>query len=76
LIRAAVKPVATIAKPLNSADLISKEPAKAHVERADVCHVPAAGVIAESMVAIELANAFLEKFGGDSIEEIAKHYSL
>jgi chorismate synthase len=76
VIKAAVKPIATIAKPLNSVDLITKEPVKAHVERADVCHVPAAGVIAESMVAIDIANAFLEKFGGDSVEEIAKRYAL
>jgi chorismate synthase len=76
VIRAAVKPIATIAKPLNSVDLITKEPVKAHVERADVCHVPAAGVIAESMAAIDIANAFLEKFGGDSVEEIAKRYTL
>jgi chorismate synthase len=75
IIRAAVKPIATIAKPLNSVDLVTKEAVKAHVERADVCHVPAAGVIAESSVAIEIANALLEKFGGDSIEEIAKRYN-
>jgi chorismate synthase len=75
IIRAAVKPIATIAKPLNSVDLVTKEAVKAHIERADVCHVPAAGVIAESSVAIEIANALLEKFGGDSIEEIAKRYN-
>jgi chorismate synthase len=75
IIRAAVKPIATIAKPLNSVDLVTKEAVKAHVERADVCHVPAAGVIAESSVAIEIANALLEKYGGDSIEEIAKRYN-
>jgi chorismate synthase len=74
IIKAAVKPIATIAKSLNSVDLITKEPVKSHVERADICHVPAAGVIAESTVAIELANAFLEKYGGDSLEEIANHY--
>jgi chorismate synthase len=76
VIRAAVKPVATIGKPLDSVDLVTKEAVKAHVERADVCHVPSAGVIAEAAVAIEIANAFLEKFGGDSIEEIAKRYPL
>jgi chorismate synthase len=74
IIRGAVKPIATIAKPLNSVDLITKEPVKAHVERADVCHVPSCGVIAEALVAIEIANSFLEKFGGDSIGEIAKHF--
>ncbi len=76
VIRAVVKPIATIGRPLNSADLITKESVKAHVERADVCHVPSAGVIAEAAVAVELANAFLEKFGGDSVEEIAKHYNV
>ena len=76
IIRAAVKPIATIAKPLNSADLVTKEQVKAHVERADVCHVPSAGIIAEAAVAIEIANAFLEKYGGDSIQEIAKHYTV
>jgi chorismate synthase len=76
IIRAAVKPAATIAKPLDSVDLITKEPVKSHVERADVCHVPSAGVIAESSVAIEVANALLEKYGGDSTEEIAKRYSV
>lgn len=76
IIRGAVKPVATIAKPLNSVDLVTKEPVKAHVERADICHVPSCGVIAEAAVAIEIANSFLEKFGGDSIGEIAKHFGV
>lgn len=76
VLRAAVKPAATIAKPLNSVDLVTKEAVKAHVERADVCHVPSAGVIAEAAAAIEMANAFLEKFGGDSLEEIAKRYGV
>ncbi|MFH1710148.1 MAG: chorismate synthase [bacterium] len=75
IIRAVIKPVATIGKPLNSVDIVTKEPVKAHVERADVCHVPSAGVIAEASVAIEIANAFLEKFGGDSMEEIANRYN-
>jgi chorismate synthase len=76
IVRAAVKPAATIAETLESVDLITKEPVKSHVERSDVCHVPAAGVIAESSVAIEVAGAFLEKYGGDSIEEIANHYGM
>jgi chorismate synthase len=76
IIRGAVKPIATIAHPLNSVDLVTKEAVKAHVERADICHVPSAGVIAEAMISIEIANAFLEKFGGDSIEEIAKRYNV
>jgi len=76
IIRAVTKPVATIGKPLNSVDLTTKEPVKAHVERSDICHVPACGVIAEASSAIVIANAFLEKFGGDSMEEIAKRYAL
>jgi chorismate synthase len=76
VIRAAVKPVSTIKKALNSVDLITKEAVKAHFERADICHVPSAGVIGEAVVAIEIANAFLEKFGGDSMEEIKGRYSL
>lgn len=76
IIRAAVKPIATIEKALRSIDLVTKEAVKAHIERADTCHVPATGVIAEAACAIEVANAFLEKFGGDSIGEIAKRYSL
>ena len=76
IIRAAVKPVATISKPLDSVDLVTKEPVKSHVERADVCHVPAAGVIAEATTAIEIADAMLEKYGGDSMEEIVKHFKV
>ncbi|MFC1766943.1 chorismate synthase [Candidatus Margulisiibacteriota bacterium] len=75
IIRAAVKPVSTIKKTLNSVDLITKESVKAHFERADVCHIPSAGVIGEAVVAIEMAGAFLEKFGGDSIEEIKARYA-
>ena len=75
IIKAVVKPVATIKKALNSVDLVTKEPVKAHFERADICYAPSAGVIAEAMVAFALANAFLEKFGGDSIEEIKARYS-
>jgi chorismate synthase len=65
-----IKPIATLKKPLQSADLITQEPVRAHFERSDVCVVPAAGVIGEAMVALTLADAFLEKFGGDSVPEI------
>jgi chorismate synthase len=65
-----IKPIATLKKPLQSADLITQEPVRAHFERSDVCVVPAAGVIGEAMVALTLADAFLEKFGGDSVTEI------
>jgi len=69
LVRAAVKPIATLTSPLPSIDLGSGEVAKAHYERSDICVVPAAGVIAEAMLAIVLADACLEKFGGDNLKE-------
>ena len=73
-VRAAMKPIPTLYKPLKSVDIISKEAFDAAVERSDVCAVPAASVVAEAVVAIEIANAFLEKFGGDSLEEIWRNY--
>ncbi len=74
VIRAAMKPIPTLASPRDSLDLVSKKTVKAAVERADVCAVPAAAVIAESAVAWELAKALLEKTGGDSMEEIKENY--
>lgn len=74
VIRAAMKPIPTLYKPLKSVDIASREPVEATVERSDVCAVPAATVVAESVVAIEIANAFLEKFGGDSMEEIRRNF--
>jgi chorismate synthase len=74
LLRAAMKPIPTLMKPLRSVDMVSKKPYKAGVERSDVCAVPAAGVVAEGAVAFELAAAMLEKFGGDSIEEMKRNY--
>lgn len=74
VVRAAVKPIATIAKPLASVDLRTGEKVLAHFERADICIVPAAGIIGEAMLAIVLAGAFLEKFGGDHIEETSRNY--
>lgn len=74
VIRAAMKPIPTLYKPLRSVDLVTKEPYEATVERSDVCAVPAASVVTEAVVAIEIANAFLEKFGGDSMEEIRRNY--
>ncbi|OGC24092.1 chorismate synthase [candidate division WOR-1 bacterium RIFOXYB2_FULL_42_35] len=71
IIRAAVKPIATLKKPLKSVDLVSKKPAEAFVERSDVCAVEPAVVVGEAAVAIELATAFLEKFSGDSLEDIS-----
>jgi chorismate synthase len=73
-LRAAMKPIPTQRKPLQSVDIITKETAKAAYERSDICAVPAAGVIGEAMVALTIADAFLEKFGGDSIAEVKRNY--
>jgi chorismate synthase len=72
--RAALKPISTIPRALPTADLATGEQVPAHYERADVCVVPAAGVIAEAMVCIVLAQALLEKFGGDHVEETRRNY--
>jgi chorismate synthase len=69
VVRAAMKPLPTLTKPLRSVDLASKEPAQALRERTDSCTVPAAGVIGESMVALVLAAGYREKFGGDHIDD-------
>ncbi|PWI28729.1 chorismate synthase [Pseudoglutamicibacter cumminsii] len=69
-VRAAMKPIATVPRALSTINVATGEPAKAHHQRSDVCAVPAAGVVAEAMVALVLADAVLEKFGGDSVEEI------
>ena len=74
VIRAAMKPLSTLMSPLQSVDLRSKQVADAAVERSDVCSAPAAAVVGEAVVAIELAAAFLEKFGGDSLHEITRNY--
>jgi chorismate synthase len=74
IVRAVVKPIATLASPLPSVDLRSGKAAKAHYERSDICVVPAAGVIAEAMLAIVLADACLEKFGGDNLKETLANY--
>lgn len=74
VIRAAMKPIPTLRKPLRSMDIITKEPFEAAYERSDTCAVPAAAVIGEAMTAIVIANAFLEKFGGDSILETKRNY--
>jgi chorismate synthase len=71
VVRGAVKPISTLARPLPSADLITGEHVeKAHYERSDICVVPAAGVVAEAMVMLVLARALVEKLGGDSMDEI------
>lgn len=75
VVRAAVKPIATLGKPLPSVDLRSGKATKAHLERSDVCVVPAAGVIGEAMLAIILTSAMLEKFGGDHLKETLANYN-
>jgi len=72
--RVAMKPISTLMSPLQSVDLRTKQPADASVERSDVCAAPAAAVVGESVVAFEVAGAFLEKFGGDSLREIQRNY--
>lgn len=74
VIRAAKKPISTLRKPLESVNLVTKQPEAAEYERSDVCAVPAASVIVENVVAFEIARAFLEKFGGDSLAEIRSNY--
>jgi chorismate synthase len=74
VVRAAMKPLSTLRTPLKSVDLATKEAVEAVVERSDVCAVPAAGIVGEAMMAIVLADAFLEKFGGDGLEEIRHNY--
>jgi chorismate synthase len=68
-LRAAMKPFSTVPSPLRTVDIVSREPAVAIKQRTDVCAVPAGGVVGESVVAFELADAVLEKFGGDSLPE-------
>jgi chorismate synthase len=70
-----MKPIATLMKPLRSVDLTSLEPSPAAIERSDVCAVTAAAVVGEAMVALVVADAWLEKFGGDSLAEIKRNYA-
>jgi len=74
-IRAAMKPIPTLMRPLKTVDFATGEEAKASTERSDVCAVPAASVVGEAMLALVLAEAFLEKFGGDSAEEIERNFA-
>lgn len=74
VLRAAMKPISTLRSPLQSVDIETKEKAEAGVERADVCALPAAAVIGEAVVAIEIFRAFREKFGGDSMDEVKRNY--
>jgi len=72
-VRAAMKPISTVPRALKTIDVATGEEAKAHHQRSDVCAVPAAGVVAEAMVALTIANAVLEKFGGDSVAETLRN---
>jgi chorismate synthase len=74
VVRGYLKPISTLRRPMLTADLKTKEAVKAAYERSDVCVVPAGGVAGESMVALELAGAFLEKFGGDSLQETRRNF--
>jgi chorismate synthase len=74
VVRVAMKPISTLMSPLQSVDLKSKQSVDASVERSDVCSAPAAAVVGEAVVAFEIAAAFLEKFGGDSLREITRNY--
>ncbi len=73
VVRAAMKPIPTLYTPLRSVDIATHEPYEASVERSDTCAVPAALVVAESVVAIELVTALLQKFGGDSLDELKRN---
>ena len=73
IVRAAMKPISTVPRALATIDVSTGESAKAHHQRSDVCAVPAAGVVSQAMVALVLANAVLEKFGGDSISETKRN---
>ena len=69
-----MKPIATLMKPLRSVDLATMMESPASIERSDVCAVPAAAVVGEAMVALVLADAAMEKFGGDSIQDLVTNY--
>jgi chorismate synthase len=74
-VRAAMKPIATVPRALRTVDTATGDAATAHHQRSDVCAVPAAGVVAEAMVALVLAEAALEKFGGDSVAESRRNHA-
>jgi chorismate synthase len=72
-VRTGMKPISTVPKALATIDVSTGEATKAHHQRSDVCAVPAAGIVAEAMVALVIANAVLEKFGGDSVSETKRN---
>jgi chorismate synthase len=71
----AMKPISTVPKALDTIDTATGEPAKAINQRSDVCAVPAAGIVGEAMLALVLAEAVLEKFGGDSVQETKRNFN-
>jgi chorismate synthase len=74
IVRGYLKPISTLRRALGTADMVTKEPVQAAYERSDWCVVPAAGVAGEGMVALVLADAFLQKFGGDSLAEMRRNF--
>jgi chorismate synthase len=76
VVRAAKKPISTLAQPLESVNLVTKKKEEAAYERSDTCAVPAASVIVENVVAFAVAEAIVEKFGGDSLQEMKRRYEL
>ena len=76
VIRAAKKPISTLARPLESVNLQTKQPEKASYERSDVCAIAAASCIVENVVAFEIARAMVDKFGGDSLAEMQARWKL
>jgi chorismate synthase len=74
ILRAAMKPISTLLKPLSSVNIRTRQAGKAVVERSDICAVPAAGVVCEAVIAIEVARAMREKFGGDSLLEMKRNF--
>ncbi len=75
IVRGAAKPISTLIHPLPSVDLATHERSIAHVERSDVCVLPAAGVVGEAMVALVLADAMRTRYGGDSLDQALAHYA-
>ena len=73
VVRVAMKPISTLRKPLRSIDMLTGQPSEAGYERSDICAAPAASVIAEAVVALVLADALLEKTGGDSMGEVRRN---
>jgi chorismate synthase len=74
IVRGYLKPISTLRTPLGTVDMVTKQPISAAYERSDVCVVPAGGVAGEAMVSVVLAQAMLEKFGGDSLGEMRRNY--